>query len=118
MRDDKLYLIHMNECISRIEEYASGGRNEFFADKKTQDAVLRNLQLLAESSKRLAENLKEQHPEVDWKGIAGIRNVLVHDYPGVNLARVWEIVEADLPDLKERIRSILASLDRGGSAMP
>jgi len=109
VKDDRLYLIHIGECISRIEEYTSPGRDEFLTDRKTQDAVLRNLQLLAESSKRLSDGLKQEHREIDWRGVAGIRNVLVHDYLGVNLARVWEIIERDLPQLKAGIAGILES---------
>ena len=119
MKDDRLYLIHVGECISRIEDYTAEGKEQFLADTKTQDAVLHNLQLLAESTQRLSPDLKEQHPEVDWRGIAGFRNVLVHEYLGVNLVRVWQIVKADLPDLKKRMQDILASLPHegeGGSA--
>ena len=97
MKDDRLYLIHVRESIARIEEYIGEGREAFFADIRTQDAVLRNLQTLAESTQRLSADLKAAHPEVDWRGISGLRNILVHDYLGINLVRVWEIVERDLP---------------------
>lgn len=108
MKDDRLYLIHIRESIARIEEYTAGGREAFFADRKTQDAVLRNLQTLAESSQRLSADLKAAHPEVDWRGISGLCNILVHDYLGINLVRVWEIVEHDLLVLKGQIEMFLA----------
>ncbi|MFQ5828019.1 MAG: DUF86 domain-containing protein [Candidatus Methylomirabilia bacterium] len=111
MRDQRLYLIHIIECITRIERYTAEGKAAFFADPKTQDAVLRNLQTLAESTQRLSPDLRAARPEVDWRGIAGFRNVLVHDYLGINMVRVWEIVERDLRGLKGRMEVILNSLE-------
>lgn len=104
MKDDRLYLLHISESLERIEEYVADGKEAFFADRKTQDAVLRNLQTLAESSQRLSEPLKAFHPEIDWRGIAGFRNILVHDYLGISLPRVWEIVQVFLPQLKVAVR--------------
>ena len=112
MKDDKLYLIHISECIARIEQYTSEGRERFLEDMKTQDAVLRNLQVLAESTQRLSEGTKSGHVAIDWPRIAGFRNVLVHDYLGVNLVRVWEIIEHNLPDLKNEIAVMLQQEDR------
>jgi uncharacterized protein with HEPN domain len=71
-------------------------------DTKTQDAVLRNLQVLAESTQRLSNGLKARHSEVPWRTIAAFRNVLVHGYLGVNLERVWQILHEDLPPLWDR----------------
>ncbi len=110
MKDDGVYLIHIRECIDRIERYTEGGDGEFFSDTRTQDAVLRNLHTLSESTQRLSQTLKASHPEVDWRGISGFRNILVHDYLGVNLVRVWEVVERDLPHLKARIQDIMLEL--------
>lgn len=107
MKDDRLYLIHIAECIGRIEEYVRGGRDAFMASTLVQDAVLRNLQTLAESSQRLSDDLKARHPDIDWRRIAGFRNVLVHDYLGVDTGLVWKIVENDLPPLKVRIGAML-----------
>jgi len=112
VKDERLYLIHIRECIARIEQYTAEGREAFFADTKTQDAVLRNLQTLAESSQRLSEELKKVHPEVDWRGISGLRNILVHDYLGINLVRVWEIVERDLRVLKSQIEMLATGPER------
>ena len=85
MKDDRVYLQHILRCISRIEEYTAAGRESFFSSHLIQDGVIRNLQTLAESSQRLSEGLKVLHPAADWKGLAGFRNVLVHDYLGVDL---------------------------------
>jgi uncharacterized protein with HEPN domain len=71
-----------------------------------QDAVLRNLQTLAESTQRISDGLKILHPEVGWRSIAGFRNVLVHDYLGINLNRIWEIVAVHLPVLGAQMEAI------------
>lgn len=113
MRDDNLYLIHIGECLSRIAQYTTEGEEAFFADQKTQDAVLRNLQTMAESTQRLSDELKLQHPDIDWKRIAGFRNVLVHDYLGINLVRVWGIIEDYLPQLRDRVSTILQEYSSG-----
>ena len=110
MKDDRLYLIHILECISRIELYTREGKVTFLQDTMRQDAVLRNLQTLAESTKRLSAPLKDVHPDVAWERIAGFRNVLVHDYLGINTARVWGMIEQGLPQLKQQITSILNEL--------
>lgn len=107
MKDDKLYLIHILECIERIERYTAGGNSFFLNDTKTQDAVTRNLQILAESAQRISHSLKIAHDEVDWRSISAFRNVIVHDYLGIDVQRIWDIVEQDLHDLKNKIRAIL-----------
>ena len=110
MKDDRLYLIHIQEAIERIEEYTQDGEEFFLDDRKTQDAVLRNLHTLAESSQRISSTLKDQYPQVDWRILAAFRNVVVHDYLGISLNRVWDIVEGDLPRLKQSIAIILKTL--------
>jgi uncharacterized protein with HEPN domain len=109
VRDDRLYLIHVTECIERIERYTAPGRDAFLSDTLIQDAVLRNLHTLSESTQRLSNAMKDQHPEVDWTSIAAFRNVVVHDYLGIDLPRVWDIVERDLPDLKRAISTMLGA---------
>lgn len=107
MRDDRLYLFHIAECIRRIERYTAPGQHAFLSDTMIQDAVLRNLHTLSESTQRLSDALKEQHLEVDWTSIAAFRNVVVHDYLGIDLPRIWDIVKRDLPTLKRAIDIIL-----------
>jgi uncharacterized protein with HEPN domain len=111
MKDDRLYLIHIAECIQRIEQYTAEGRAAFMADVRTQDAVLRNLHTLAESTQRVSEVLKMAHPEVEWRGIAEFRNVVVHDYLGVDIEEIWDIVRDDLSGLKAQIAAILEASD-------
>lgn len=107
MKGDRLYLIHIRECIARIDEYTVEGRESFLSDPKTQDAVLRNLQTMTESTQRLSEDRKAAYPDVDWRGMAGFRNVLTHGYLGVDLEKVWEVVETKLPALKQTIEAML-----------
>ena len=106
MKDDAVYVQHILERIARIEQYTKAGRTEFTASTLIQDGVIRNLQTLGQSVLKLSEPFKSSHPEVDWKSIIGLRNVLVHDYLGVSVTRVWEIVERDLPAFKANILSI------------
>ena len=111
MKDDRLYLIHIGECISQIEQYTAGGRDEFLDSKLIQDAVLRNLQTLSESTQRISGDLKDQHPETDWKQISGFRNILAHNYLGVEIDRVWEIVAGELPALKSEVQAMMSEIE-------
>jgi len=106
MKDDAVYLQHVLECIARIEHYTKAGRAEFMASTLIQDGVIRNLQTLGQSVLKLSDALKAAHPEADWKSVIGLRNVLVHDYLGVSITRIWEIVERDLPELKAKVLAI------------
>lgn len=107
MRDERAYLLHVLECIDAIRDYVSQGRRQFMNDRKTQKAVLRELQELSESTQRLGQATKTGHREIPWHDIAGFRNVLVHNYLGLDYSRVWDIVERDLPPLRNAIEAIL-----------
>ncbi len=108
MKDDQLYLIHISECIERIEAYVSGiDKRAFMASSLVQDAVIRNLQIMAESTRRVSDRLKEAQPKIDWHKIAGFRNILVHDYLGIDVKTVWNIVVKEIPTLKKTINSML-----------
>ena len=110
-RDDRFYLRHITECISHIEEYTIDGRSEFLSSSLTQDAVLRNLHIMAESSQRLTGELKNRHPEIEWRAMAAFRNILVHNYLVVNPGQVWGMLERDLPVFKVDISRLLDQLD-------
>jgi uncharacterized protein with HEPN domain len=108
MKDDRLYLIHISECIGRIESYTAGmTKDAFLSSTLVQDGVLRNLQVMAESTQRLSDHVKENHPTIDWHKIAGFRNILVHDYLGVDVERVWTILNKELPVLKKTVAAIM-----------
>lgn len=110
MKDDTVYLRHIEDCIRRIEQNIGNGRAAFLASHTLQDAVIRNLQTLAESAQRLSQDLKDTRPEIEWLRIAAFRNVLVHDYLGIDVDRIWEITQRDVPQLK---KAILALLKKG-----
>jgi uncharacterized protein with HEPN domain len=107
MKDDSVYLRHILECIRRVEEDSAGGRERFLTSHTLQDAVVRNLQTMAESTQRLSDDAKEQYPEIDWYRIAAFRNVLVHDYLGVDLENIWKITQQDVPELKNVVLEML-----------
>ena len=107
MKDDIVYLRHIMECIRRIEDNIAEGRGRFLESHTLQDAVIRNLQTMAESTQRLSDDLKEAHPEIEWYRIAAFRNVLVHDYLGIDIERIWEVTQKDVPPLKQNIMRML-----------
>lgn len=107
-RADADLLRDIVEALRRAQKYTEGQRYEgFLEDTKTQDAVVRTLEILGEATKRLSPSLRESRPEIPWKSMAGLRDKLIHDYFGVNLDIVWEIVRDQLPELAERVTEIL-----------
>lgn len=110
MKDDRAVLLHVLDSIERISAYTTGGRDAFMKDRKTQDAVVRNLEIIGEAAKGVSPGLKKAHPEVPWKRIAGMRDKMIHEYFGVNLDLVWGAVERDVPTLKSQIESLLRQL--------
>lgn len=105
---DRVLLAHMGECIERIREYTAGDRSRFEASRLVQDAVIRNLQTLTESSQRLSDDIKATEPQVPWRELAGFRNVIVHGYLGIDLAAVWLVVDQDLPPLAAALARMVA----------
>lgn len=93
----------MRECLERIAEYTGGERSRFDGSRLVQDAVVRNLQTLAESSQRLSEGSKSTEPQIPWRELAGFRNVIVHGYLGIDLGAVWLVIEQDLPALADAV---------------
>ena len=100
---DRVLLAHMRDCPDRIVEYTGVERSRFVASRLVQDAVIRNLQTLAESSQRLSSEIRGTEPLIPWRELAGFRNVIVHGYLGVDLGAVWLVVEQDLPALTEAV---------------
>ncbi len=112
MKGDRLYLVYVIECIERIERYVADGQQAFLEDTRTQDAVLRNLHTLTELIQRVSDEVQVAYPQVDWRNIGAFRNVVVHDYLGIDLDQVWDIVENNLPGLKDHLKVILKDLDQ------
>ena len=107
MKDDAVYLRHILECIESIESYIPNGKSDFFSSKLIQDAVVRNLEVLGEATKRISQDLRRQYSQLPWREMAGLRDVLIHNYFGVDNEIVWNVVEKELPTLKEQIIDML-----------
>ena len=110
MKGDRLYLLHILDAVEKIESYISVGHDVFVSTSHWQDAVVRQLEIIGEATKRLSKQLCSQHPEVPWRRIAGLRDVLIHDYMGVDIKAVWEITQKDLPGLKKSVQKILQTM--------
>lgn len=107
MNKDRLYLESIRDCLERIAEYTEPGEAAFFATRLIQDGVIRNLEVIGEATKNLSEDLRAANPSIPWRQIAGMRDVLIHDYLKVNLSRVWRTVESDLPPLEAAVQRLI-----------
>ncbi|HUX63626.1 DUF86 domain-containing protein [Sulfuricella sp.] len=106
-KDRSVYIRHIYDCIGWIKEYVQAGKEAFFQDRKTQDAVIRNLEVIGQAVKDLGtDSLISSHPETPWPQIAATRNFLAHQYLGVDLTLIWNIVEQHLPQMEQQIISI------------
>ncbi len=110
MKDDKLYLIHISECMERIESYTQEGREVFLQSRMTQDAVIRNFEVIGEAAKQISPRFREAHPEIAWRKLAAFRDVLIHAYFKIDYYEVWRVVVEDMPAVKQQFRELLASL--------
>lgn len=108
MKDDRLYLIHIIESAEKITSYTEGGRDAFMVSPMIQDAVVRNFEIIGEAVKSLSDVVKSGRQDVPWRRIAGLRDILIHQYMGVDPVAVWNIIEEDLPALKQAVVEILA----------
>jgi len=111
MSRDQVYLRHILEAATKIVEYVAVGRNEFFARSHWQDAVIRQLEIIGEATKRLSDDIRGISADIPWKRIAGLRDVLIHDYMGVDLDAVWEIAIENVPKLKADVEKILSQIE-------
>lgn len=111
MRDDRERLRDISEAIEQIEKYVAFGYQAFLEDERTQVWIIYHLQVIGEASNHLSDELTERNQEIPWADIVGLRNILVHQYFGIDKRQVWETAELDMPVLKARIRDILNEID-------
>lgn len=106
-RDSKVYLEDIAQAIEKIFTYTSKlTLKKFSKDPKTIDAVVRNLEIIGEAVKKLPHDIRSKHPDVDWKKIAGLRDILAHEYFGIDVEIIWDIIEHKLPPLLKRVREM------------
>jgi uncharacterized protein with HEPN domain len=119
VKDERVYLLHALEAIDAIQRYTVDGRETFFADRKTQDAVIRNVEIIGQAVKGISEQTRSLEPNVPWRQIAGMRDKLIHEYFGVDLALVWDVVERELPVLRPQLADLADRLSRdAGTEVP
>lgn len=107
MKSDEIYLRHIDDAIHKIESYVSVGRDISLTTSHWQDAVVRQLEIIGEATKRLLGVFRRHHAQVPWRRIAGLRDVLIHDYMGVDIQKVWIITQNELPKLKLVVEQVL-----------
>ena len=108
MKNNALYLKHILKSITDIEEFTSEGRNQFYESRLIQAAVIRNLEVIGEATKHISKDILRLYPEMPWKQMAGLRDVLIHDYMGVDLDIVWNVIQREIPRIKKMIVAILS----------
>ena len=107
MNRDALYLRHVLDAIEKIERYVAVGYAEFIAGSHWQDAVIRQLEIIGEAVKRISPEILGNQPGIPWRRIAGMRDVLIHDYMGVDLEAVWQVTQQDLAPLRQAVEELL-----------
>lgn len=115
MKTDKMYLLHILAAVEKIESYTASGWECFLETSSLNDATIRQLEIIGEATKRLSTELRAANEDVPWRRIAGMRDVLIHDYIGADLQIVWEVTQRDLPPLKARVQRILERTSGGKS---
>jgi uncharacterized protein with HEPN domain len=111
-REYKAYLKDILDAIRKIENYTRNiSFDDFVVDELIKDGVVRNLEVIGEAVKNIPVDIKDKKPEVEWKKIAGLRDILIHDYFGIDEDIVWDAVKNKLPELEEEINGILSEIE-------
>lgn len=110
-KDLEIFLGHIRESIEEIENYTGGMlKKDFLKSRKTQDAVIKRIEIIGEAVKNLPRDFKERRREIPWREIAGMRDQLIHGYFGIDMNVVWKTVKKDIPDLKREIGELFENL--------
>ncbi|MBU2634473.1 MAG: DUF86 domain-containing protein [Nanoarchaeota archaeon] len=113
MQKYKVYLDDIIESIKRIEEYTKNvSYEDFIKNKLLIDGTVRNLEIIGEAVKRISIDIKKKYPDVEWKKIAGLRDILIHEYSGINLKIVWDVIVNNLPKLKRNIKKMMKDISK------
>lgn len=112
MRDDEERLLDIEEAIERIEKYASGDPKVVRQDELIANWMVRHIQVIGEAAAKLSTEFRAKHPDVPWDHIIGMRNILVHHYFEIQFDRVWDVVEKDIPTLKQKVKAALRALGK------
>lgn len=108
IRDVRLYLDDILESIKLIETYLQGVTEEYFhTSTEKQDLIVRRLEVIGEATRHISDDFRKLHPDIPWQKMAGIRNILIHEYFGINYNTVWKTTTEFLPPLKEQIQELL-----------
>lgn len=118
MKDDRLYLHHMLERCRRITRFIEPGRTAFMTSEELQDAVIRNVEVIGEAAKRVSAGSRVRMAQLHRKSICGMRDILIHDYIGVDLDEVWNVASSRIPELQAVLDQFLAGEDPGSTPAP
>lgn len=107
-RDYRVYLDDILDAVAKIRDYTSGMNLEGLKnDDRTLDAVVRNLEVIGEAAKKIPDDVRRRYPVIEWKKIAGLRDILIHEYFGIDVNIIWDIVQTKIPPLDEQINKVL-----------
>lgn len=112
-KDPKIFIEHVLECIGRIEEYTKGvTKDEFFNSPQLQDAIIRRIEVIGEAVKNIPGEIKDKYTDIPWRRIAGMRDILIHDYFGVDLGLTWKVAKEEILVLKMGITEVKRDLEK------
>jgi len=113
-REPKVYLNDILEALQKIKNYTEGlNFNKFSEDSRTQDATIRNFEIIGEATKKIPQKIKRKYPQIPWREMSGMRDKLIHEYFGVNRKVLWKTIKEDLPPLEPLIKKVLKEMEGG-----